>query len=117
MTGAPTDLRPDTTTRGPHGTELAGVSVALPLKEVQDWTQEDWSDAVRNYQPEMLEMLRRHVGDARPRTMPQLTVDGPHSDPLQGLLYVMTCAAWFKPEDFPPDSPAYVARAQGRPRG
>lgn len=103
--------------RGPTGTELAGVSVALPLKEVADWDQADWQTAVRHYQPEMLEMLRIHTGGARPQTMPQVNVDGPHRDPLQGVLYVMTVAAWFRPGDLPPDCPAYVARGAERGRG
>lgn len=103
--------------RGPLGTELAGVSVALPLKEVIDWDHADWQNAIRHYQPEMLEMLRVHTGGARPQTMPQMNVDGPHRDPLQGVLYVMSVAAWFRPGDFPPDCPAYVARGVESRRG
>jgi hypothetical protein len=94
-----------------------GVSVALPLKEVADWDQEDWADAVRHYQPQMLEMLRAHVGGAQPGTIPRLNVDGPHSDPLQGQLYVMTCAAWVNPLALPVDCPAYVARGREARRG
>jgi len=111
VTNLPDDLKAPER-RGPAGTELMGVSVALPLKEVADWTMEDWQTAVRHYQPEMLEMLRKHVGGARPQTEPQMNVDGPHADPLQGQLYVMTVAAWFFPATLPPDCPAYVARSQ-----
>lgn len=116
MTNLPDNLKAPEV-RGPAGTELMGVSVALPLKEVQDWTQEDWADAVRHYQPQMLEMLRTHVGGARPQTQPQLNVDGPFQDPLQGQLYVMTAAAWFFPATLPPDCPAYMARGAERGRG
>lgn len=116
MTDIPTDLRPDASLRGPLGTELMGVSVAIPVKEaVNDdgtpWDQEGWAAAVRYYQPQMLDVLRKHVGGARFTTEPQLTVDGPHSDPLQGQLYVMTCAAWFNPLDLTVDCPAYQARS------
>lgn len=116
MTTPPLDLRP-VHERGPHGTELMGVSVALPLKEVAGWDHADWQDAVTHYQPDMLEMLRIHLGNAQPASMPQLTVDGPHDDPLQGQLYVMTCAAWVNPDALPPDCPAYVARGTARGRG
>lgn len=98
--------------RGPIGTEVMGVSVALPAKETQGWTGEDWQDAIRTYQPELLDMLRRHVGGAQPKTEPTLNVDGPHSDPLQGLLYVLTVSAWFNPLELPPDCPAYIARSK-----
>lgn len=116
MTMIPADLRPNADIRGPIGTELMGVSVALPLKEVTHddglpWDAEDWAAAVRYYQPQMLEMLRKHVGGARFQTEPQFSIDGPHSDPLQGQLYVMTCAAWFSPLDLTVDCPAYVARS------
>lgn len=111
MTGAPVDLRTNPDARGPAGTELMGVSVALPLREVADWGQGEWEAAVRHYQPEMLEKLRQHVGGSKPATMPQLNVDGPHSDPLQGQLYVMTAAAWFFPEALPIDCTARKARA------
>jgi hypothetical protein len=111
----PADLRPNDTIRGPVGTELMGVSVALPLKEVTHddgtaWDNDDWAAAVRYYQPQMLDRLREHVGGARFQTEPQLSVDGPHSDPLQGTLYVMTVAAWFNPLDLSVDCPAYRAR-------
>lgn len=116
MTNLPADLRPDQSIRGPLGTELMGVSVAIPVKEaVNDddtpWDQEGWATAVRYYQPQMLDKLREHVGGARFRTEPQLSVDGPHSDPLQGQLYVMTVAAWFNPLELSVDCPAYRARS------
>lgn len=117
MTNLPTDLRANPDIRGPVGTELMGVSIALPLKEVSyddgtPWSQEDWVAFVQHTQPQLLEMLRLHVGGARFQTEPQLSVDGPHPDPIQGTLYVMTCAAWFAPGTLPVDCPAYRARAQ-----
>lgn len=122
MSNLPADLRANPDIRGPVGTELMGVSVAIPLRETTyddgtTWDQDDWANAVRYYQPQMLEMLRAHVGGARFQTEPQLSVDGPHSDPLQGVLYVMTCAAWFAPGSLPVDCPAYKARAGESRRG
>lgn len=117
MTTPPDDLKTNPAVRGPVGTELMGVSVALPLKEVEDWDRADWVSAIRHYQPELLSMLRNHVGGTQPATEPQLNVDGPHADPLQGQLYVMTVAAWFSPASLPPDCPAYVARSAEARRG
>lgn len=111
MTEIPDDLKPNTAERGPYGTELMGVSVALPLAEMGSaWDRDDWAEAIRIYQPEMLDMFRRHIGGVQPATMPTMTVDGPHDDPLQGLIYVMTCGAWVDPTRLPPDCTAYIAR-------
>ena len=112
--GLPADLPRDPERRGPAGTELMGVSVALPLKETLDWSEQDWRDALREYQPQLLDQLRKHVGGARFQTEPQLNVDGPHPDPLQGPIYVMTCAAWFAPQALPVDCTAYQAWSQER---
>lgn len=112
----PDSLRPDPTRRGPIGTEAMGVSIALPISELTYddgtvWDQADWENAVAHYQPQLLAMLKHHVGGARPQTEPQVFVDGPHSDPLQGLLYVMTCSAWFIPAALSVDCTAYKARS------
>lgn len=115
-TPPPTTILKDAERRGPTGTELMGVSIAMPLKEAVDpatgipWTQEDWAAFIREARPQLLDMLKRHVGGARFTTEPQMSVDGPHSDPLQGQLYVMSCAAWFYPAQLPVDSSAYRAR-------
>lgn len=122
MSNLPDDLRAPSV-RGPVGTELMGVSVALPLKETiyEDtklpWDQEDWANAVRHYQPQLLEKLREHVGGARPQTEPTLNVDGPHADPIQGPIYVLTVAGWFFPGTLPVDCPAYRARSEEARRG
>lgn len=116
----PSDLKLDPARRGPAGTELMGVSVAVPLKECQDqmtgqpWSEQDWRDFIQDSQPQLLQMLRTHVGNATPVTEPQMNVDGPHADPLQGQLYVMTAAAWFFPASLPVDCSAYRARASSR---
>lgn len=112
----PDDLKLDPTHRGPAGTELMGVSIALPAQlctydDDTPWDQEGWEEAVRHYQPQLLETLRVHVGGARPHTEPQMNLDGPHSDPIQGPIYVMTAAAWFAPGSLPIDCPAYKARS------
>lgn len=120
---APRDLMTDPARRGPAGTELMGVSVALPLKETVDpdtgqpWSEQDWRDAVRHYQPGLLDQLQKHVGGARFHTEPQLNLDGPHSDPLQGPIYVLTVSAWFSPAALPVDCPAYIARSKEARRG
>lgn len=110
----PTELQHDPTARGPVGTILAGVTIALPLQEVshddgQPWDQEEWRAFVRYAQPQMLEKLRQHVGGVQPATEPQFSLDGPHSDPIQGTLYVMTAAAWVNPYALPVDCQAYRA--------
>lgn len=110
----PSDRPIDTGVRGPAGTEAMGVSVAIPHEKTQGWGQRDWQDAIAEYQPQMLEALRRHVGGAKPATEPSLHVDGPHSDPLQGLIYVMTASAWFSPASLPVGCTAYQARSQRR---
>jgi hypothetical protein len=107
--------------RGPAGTEVMGVSIAIPLKEAQHddgrpWSEGDWQDFIRHAQPEMLDKLRRHVGGGLPTTEPALQVDGPHPDPIQGPVYVMTVSAWFYPHSLPADCTAYQAW-QGERRG
>lgn len=97
--------------RGPAGTELMGVSIALQHQDVADWDQDGWANAVQYYQPQLLDMLRTHVGGARFQTEPQVHVEGPHSDPIQGTIYVMTVAAWFSPLDLSVDCSAYKARS------
>ena len=110
----PAELQHDPTRRGPLGTVLAGVSIALPLMMVshddgQQWNQEEWRAFVQHSQLQMLEMLRIHVGGVRPVTEPQFSLDGPHSDPIQGTIYVMTAAAWINPLELPVDCGAYRA--------
>lgn len=114
----PSELQHDPTRRGPLGTVFAGVTVALPQMQVQHddgtpWDQEEWRAFVQYAQPQMLEMLRVHVGGAPPAAEPQFSLDGPHSDPIQGTLYVMTAGAWVNPLSLPVDCPAY--RAQHAP--
>lgn len=104
--------------RGPYGTEVMGVSWAisttlLPLP----MTDADWGAFLAQNQPQAWEFLRIHVGGAQPRTEPTIDMNGPHSDPLQGTIYVLTASAWFRPEDLPVDCPAYVARAKEQGRG
>lgn len=114
----PDDLKLNPSRRGPAGTELMGVSVAIPLSETMSettktvWSQEEWREFLRVSQPQLLDMLRKHVGGARFQTEPQFNLDGPHPDPLQGPIYVMTAAAWFRPEDLAVDCPAYLARSK-----
>ena len=104
--------------RGPAGTELMGVSVAIPAKETLDpdtgraWSQADWQTFIRASQPQLLEKLREHVGGTRFQTEPGLSLDGPHMDLVQGPIYVLTVSAWFNPHALPVDCPAYRARAQ-----
>lgn len=122
MSNVPTDLRANPDARGPVGSELMGVSIALPLKEVthedgQPWSTQEWRDFIAHAQPQMLDRFRAYVGGARPATMPQLALDGPHSDPLQGVLYVMTVGAWVFPATLPPDCLAYRARSEESGRG
>jgi hypothetical protein len=112
----PDDLKLDPTLRGPVGAELMGVSIALPAQlatydDGTPWDRDGWVAAVNHYQPQLLETLRRHVGGAQPVTEPQMNLDGPHSDPLQGPIYVMTAAAWFMPGSLAIDCPAYKARS------
>lgn len=120
MSNVPDDLKLDPSRRGPVGTELMGVSVAIPLNQTLDedtklpWSEETWRDFIRESQPQLLDMLKKHVGGARFTTEPQVHLDGPHSDPLQGPIYVLTAAAWFHPTALPVNCPAYVARSQSR---
>ncbi len=110
----PTDLQHDPNRRGPYGTDFMGVSTALPLQEVthddgQPWDQAEWRAFIQYAQPQMLEMLRIHVGGAQPAAEPQFSLDGPHDDPIQGPIYVMTAGAWVNPLSLPVDCPAYRA--------
>jgi hypothetical protein len=120
VSNVPTDLRVDPSRRGPLGTELMGVSIAIPLNETVDddtkrpWSQQDWRDFIREAQPQMLDRLRQHVGGARFVAEPQMNVDGPHSDPLQGPIYVLTIAAWFHPASLSADCTAARARQVSR---
>ncbi len=104
--------RPTTDRQGVHPDAKAmGVTIALDAETAGWWEADEWAEAVRHYQPQLLEALRRYVGGARPQTVPQAYVDGPHSDPIQGTLYVMTCYAFFIPADLPADCDAYLAEA------
>lgn len=116
----PDELKHNADRRGPLGTVFAGVSIALPFMQVQHddgtpWDQEEWRAFVQYAQPQMLEMLRVHVGGATPHAEPQFSLDGPHVDPIQGPLYVMTAGAWVNPLELPVDCLAYRAHHAPEP--
>lgn len=98
--------------------EMMGVTSAVKMADVQDMGGDAAQDRfIRECAVDLEQKLRRFVGDARPAGDAVFQVTGPHSDPLQGLIYVHTLAAPFDPDTLPTDCDAYRVHVTEKGQG
>lgn len=91
-----------------------GVSNAVKMSDVAAMGGDAAQDQfIREAAQDLEQKLRRFVGDARPISDVAFQVTGPHSDPLQGLIYVHTLWANFDLDALPTDSDAYRTHVLG----
>jgi hypothetical protein len=84
----------------------ASEYAAMGRDEAKSWTK----DAFRYLEVE----LRAYTGDATPVGAPTFQIDGPHDDPLQGMIMVMSVAAPYDVDTLPVTCKAYETHNQQR---
>ena len=92
----------------------AGVSIAIPAADIVTNSREDVKSFMRDVVAKLEVELRRHIGEVQPVAAPTFSLDGPHSDPLQGPIYVATYAAPVETDDLPADCTAYTSLGADR---
>lgn len=87
---------------------MVGVSSAIRMSDVQTMGGDAAQDYfIREAAQDLQAKLQRFVGGATPRGEFVFQVQGPHDDPLQGMIYVHTLAAPFDLDALPTDCDAY----------
>lgn len=93
----------------------AGVSAAVQAKTLDGLGRHELTGLVRDLVDQLEPELRRHIGDVKPKGPPLVNMSGPHSDPLQGLIYVVSLAVPVETDDLPTDCSAREALARTFP--
>lgn len=97
---------------------MCGLSAMVDAQEFNGLpTNEDRKAYMRDLIAQMEPALRRHIGDAKPKGQPVVSVDGPVPDPSASpllvakptMVYVVTYAAPVDDADLPADCTAYMA--------
>lgn len=85
--------------------EWAGITFAIRASDVSDLAERGGEPAVRAYFRDTgaaaLEHLRESVGGIPLRSEPIVKIDGPDSDPLQGMIYALSVSAQVDVDDLP----------------
>jgi len=95
--------------------KYAGVSTAIQASMLDGLSKQDTGSLFRNLGDQLAPELRRHIGDVKPKGDPLVDVSGPHLDPVQGMIYVMSMAVLVETDDLPADCPAYEALTLTQP--
>jgi len=101
----------------PPGTKLIGVSRVVPHAQVKDLSPSSQDSLIRDVLNLCEADLKGMVGGIQPVGPLSATVTGPHDDTLQGPIHVHTVAGYFRTDDLPRDSHAYVLHVTGGPDG
>ena len=94
--------------------QSCGVTVALPGKDFSALDREGKATVLRDAYAMLEQRVREHVGHVKPKGQPTFQVDGPHDDPLQGPIYVVSLAVPVETDDLPPTCTAYEAHHRNR---
>lgn len=87
--------------------QSAGVTIALPAKDFNDLTKAEMGETLREAYALLEVRVREHVGGVTPKGQPAFQMDGPHEDPIQGPIYVVSLAVPIETDDLPPTCTAY----------
>lgn len=87
----------------------AGVSIALNADEFNALLPPERASLMRDVHAWLEPALRKHIADVKPQGQPAFQMDGPHSDPVQGIIYTVTLAVPVETDDLPTDCTAYQA--------
>lgn len=92
--------------------QFAGVSTAVQAKTLDGLGRYEITGLFRDLVDQLVPELRRHIGDVKPHGSPLVNVNGPQSDPLQGVIYVVSLAVPVETDDLPTDCSARQALVQ-----
>jgi len=95
-----------TDTRLPRGVTTVGVTKAIQAILATEDPQ-GFKTGVRDATGMAVDELKAMVKGARPSTEIEARLDGPISDPLQGMIYVLSVFAEWAIDDLDADSTAY----------
>lgn len=97
--------------------QYAGVSAAVQASTLDGLGRHEITGLFRDLAEQLQPELRRHVGDVGPKATPVVRISGPHSDPLQGRIYVISLAVPVETDDLPTDCSARQALVRDVPTG
>lgn len=93
---------------------LVGVSSTIKLDDVQDMASDrDQDDFIKEVAADLEKKLRDMVADARPVSPLAFQVTGPHTDPIQGVIWVHTLTGQFDLDLLPPTCEAVRIHREG----
>lgn len=94
---------------------LLGVSSTITLHDVKGMTEPEQDAFITEVAKDMQNRLRDMVAGRQPAKGTDLVfqVTGPHSDPLQGTIWVHTLAGHFDLDDLPPECEAVRIHRDG----
>lgn len=93
--------------------QMIGVSKTIRMFEIEHLSDPEQDELIKSILTSCERELAEMVGGAHPRGDLVAKVEGPYSDPIQGLIYIHTVAGHFELDELPLGSIAYKIHVSG----